>query len=55
MRVENLTRKDLKTLTKSQLIELILSLSDNSDDNEQKGQKNRLRLLKTQIYRRQKI
>ena len=27
MEIENLTRKDLKTLTKSQLIELILSLT----------------------------
>ena len=33
MEIENLTRKDLKTLTKSQLIELILSLTDNSDNN----------------------
>ena len=46
MRVENLTRKDLKTLTKSQLIELILSLSDNSDDNEQKGTKEPLKTSK---------
>ncbi len=46
MVIENLTRKDLKTLTKSQLIELILSLSDNSDDNEQKGTKEPLKTSK---------